>query len=148
MLKRAASRVWYIRAQSACCDAHVRSVCAALGYGQLHIVDSKTSKYKQSARTSRGAEKWLDVHMWQDTAACIERMRQQGRQVLVTHLDADAVPITVRLSPCTRAMPSCRNDCQCDVQKHGCKARTLRQACRMWTGRGRQQSCLATRRTA
>lgn len=34
--------------------------------------------------------------MWKDTAACIERMRRQGRQVLVTHLDDDAVPITVR----------------------------------------------------
>lgn len=70
--------------------------CAALGYGQIHVINSSSGKYKQSARASQGAEKWLDVHVWMDIGACIEHARRQGRQILVTHFDDTAIPISVR----------------------------------------------------
>lgn len=69
---------------------------AALGYGQLHIVETPNATYKQSARISKGTEKWLDVRRWTDMRECMQRMREQGRQVLVTHCNADAIPIAVR----------------------------------------------------
>lgn len=76
---------------------NVAAVCRsadALGYGGIHVIDSLSERYKQSARTSRGAEKWLDVRVWKDTTSCIRHLKGQGRQVLVTHLDERAIPIT------------------------------------------------------
>jgi hypothetical protein len=70
-------------------------VCAALGYGQIHVIKSADGKYKQSSRISQGAEKWLDVHVWSDTKACIDHAKRQGRQILVTHFDDRAIPISV-----------------------------------------------------
>ena len=65
-------------------------LAAALGVGQLHIVERPNAQYKQSSRISKGTEKWLDVHRWRRLDTCLERMRAQGRQILVTHCDASA----------------------------------------------------------
>eukprot|EP00967_Tisochrysis_lutea_P017901 scaffold20282_cov18-Tisochrysis_lutea.AAC.1 len=35
-------------------------------------------KYKQSARTSAGADKWLDVRVWDNTAECVEAVKGAG----------------------------------------------------------------------
>lgn len=71
------------------------SMCAALGYGQVHIIGSG-GKHKQSSRTSQQAEKWLDVHLWSDTASFIEQARLQGRQIVATHFAPGCIPISVR----------------------------------------------------
>jgi hypothetical protein len=76
----------------------VASTCAALGYGQLHIIDSLTGKYKQSSRTSKQTEKWLDVHLWRNAEQCMQRVRTQGRQLIVTYFDEAAIPASVQPS--------------------------------------------------
>eukprot|EP00983_Pelagomonas_calceolata_P009549 308946-Pelagomonas_calceolata.AAC.3 len=43
-------------------------------------------KYKQSARTSAGADKWLDVRVWDNTAECVEAVKGAGPELRPFHL--------------------------------------------------------------
>jgi len=64
----------------------------ALGYGAVHVVNTG-GRMKQSARTSAGADKWLDVVKWSSTRECLQHAKDAGFQVAVTHLREDAVGI-------------------------------------------------------
>ncbi len=63
-----------------------------LGYQSVHIIDS-SQRYKEANRVTQGADKWLDVHMWEDTPACVRHLKARGYRVLATHLDEQARPI-------------------------------------------------------
>lgn len=65
----------------------------ALGYQDVHVVESGAERYKHSTRTSQGAEQWLDLYRWDAAAACVAHLKRAGRQVVATHLSDDAVPI-------------------------------------------------------
>ena len=64
----------------------------ALGFHQFHVIEGGT-RFKNSPRTSQGAEKWLDVSRWPDAATCIPQLQARGYSVVATHLDDTAVPI-------------------------------------------------------
>ena len=64
----------------------------ALGFHQFHIIEGGT-RFKNSSRTSQGADKWLHVKRWPDATACVPQLQEQGYQVVVTHLDDTAVTI-------------------------------------------------------
>jgi tRNA (guanosine-2'-O-)-methyltransferase len=65
----------------------------AFGLGQIHMIE-KDEKFKESQRTTAGADKWLEVKKWKSTADCVKELKHQGKQIVVTHLDATSVPIT------------------------------------------------------
>ena len=101
-----------------------------MGFGQLHLVESDVTTYKQSmTRTSAGAEKWLDVHKWETMDTCIARMRLQGRRVLVTHFDENAIPITVR---CDTVLCAARPSAGNLSKVNGQQVRLCSCALRMW----------------
>lgn len=64
----------------------------AMGFGQVHMIELG-EKVKESQRTTAGADKWLEIKRWKSTAACVEELKAQGKQIVVTHLDATSVPI-------------------------------------------------------
>ena len=64
----------------------------ALGFHRFHVIEGG-EKFKNSPRTSQGAEKWLDVRTWPSPAACAAHLKAAGYTIAVTHLDATAVPI-------------------------------------------------------
>lgn len=64
----------------------------ALGYQSFHLVTGG-KRFKNSPRTAQGADKWLDLHFWETSQACVEHLRREGYAVVVTHLDETAVPI-------------------------------------------------------
>ncbi|PSC73042.1 RNA methylase CR004 [Micractinium conductrix] len=67
----------------------------ALGFGAVHVVRNvEDQRYKQSKRSSAGADKWLDVQVFDSTEECLLRAKKLGFQVVVTHLSADAVGIS------------------------------------------------------
>jgi tRNA (guanosine-2'-O-)-methyltransferase len=70
----------------------VMRTAEALGIQPFHII-THDATFKQSERTSQGAEKWLDVHVWDTAADCARHLRERGYQIVATHLDATAVPI-------------------------------------------------------
>jgi len=67
-----------------------------MGYGGMHIIDLLADRHRPTSRSSKGAEKWMDVRSWTSTAECVRHLKAEGRQVIVTHLRADSVPISVR----------------------------------------------------
>lgn len=64
----------------------------ALGVQPFHVVTG-AARFKNSRRTSQGAEKWLDVYRWVDPSACVRHLRETGYRIVVTHLDERSIPI-------------------------------------------------------
>lgn len=57
-----------------------------LGYQQVHIIDS-CQNFKEANRVTQGAEKWLEVTLWDNTRDCLAALKSQGYRLLVTHMD-------------------------------------------------------------
>ncbi len=72
----------------------------ALGFQCAHIIEAQGDKFKTSARVSKGADKWLDVKSWrnqtpgQATRDCVKSLKATGYQIIATHLDERAKPIS------------------------------------------------------
>lgn len=56
---------------------------------------SASDKYKRSQRTAAGADKWLDMRLWDDTTQCLTGLKAAGYQVVVTSLTQHSVSIQV-----------------------------------------------------
>lgn len=65
----------------------------AFGMGQVHLIELG-EKFKESQRTTAGADKWVEVKKWKSTEACLQELKNQGKQIVVTHLDASSKPIS------------------------------------------------------
>ncbi len=64
----------------------------ALGYQPFHVITGEAS-FKNSRRTSQGAEKWLDVYRWETAADCAAYLHEAGYHIVATHLDETSIPI-------------------------------------------------------
>ena len=65
----------------------------AFGFGQMHLIE-EGEKFKESQRTTAGADKWIEARRWKTTKECIQTLKGQGKQIVVTHLDSQAKPIS------------------------------------------------------
>jgi tRNA (guanosine-2'-O-)-methyltransferase len=66
-------------------NAVVRT-CEAFGIQDLHVVEGVMKPYDRNRKVSQNADKWLDVHRWQGTRACLEHLRGQGFAIYATHI--------------------------------------------------------------
>lgn len=57
----------------------------AFGMGGVEVVATQGAKWKQSARTSAGAVKWLEVNQRNTVAETVEAVKARGYRLLVTH---------------------------------------------------------------
>jgi tRNA (guanosine-2'-O-)-methyltransferase len=64
-----------------------------LGFQPFHVIRNDI-KFKKSVRTSQGAHKWLDVSIWDDAPECTTHLKDLGYQIVVTHLDDAARPLS------------------------------------------------------
>lgn len=71
----------------------VMRTAEALGFFEVHVITG-AQPYKHSRRTSQGAEKWLDVQVWEKPEDCIEALRKRGFRVAVTDAGPDSVPLS------------------------------------------------------
>ncbi|MDX1741901.1 MAG: RNA methyltransferase, partial [Rhodothermales bacterium] len=71
----------------------VMRTAEALGFFEFHVI-AGDQPYKQSRRTSQGAEKWLDLRVWDDTAGCIRALKDRGYRIAVTESGPDAVSVS------------------------------------------------------
>lgn len=60
----------------------------AFGFFIVHLVTSPEAKFKRSNRVTRGADKWLDVHLHNSATQCISTLKQKGYQIFATHMEA------------------------------------------------------------
>ncbi len=65
----------------------------AMGLGQIHLIEQQGDKFRESQRTTAGADKWVEVQKWKQTTDCIKSLKAQGKQIIVTHLDSTSKPI-------------------------------------------------------
>ena len=70
----------------------VMRTAESFGFLPFHIVEKPEAKYKKSERTSKGSEKWLDIHKHTDSLSLIQNLKGQGYSVWATSLD-QSVPI-------------------------------------------------------
>lgn len=68
-------------------SAVVRSA-EAFGFAPFHIIETG-EKFKNSARITRGAEKWIEEKKWKSTASAIDFLKSEKRKLIVTSLDAN-----------------------------------------------------------
>lgn len=72
----------------------VMRTCDAVGIQEIHILNTKVPRHKKwGARSSSSAAKWLTIHQFEDTAACVAQLRQRYDRILTTHLSSDAVAL-------------------------------------------------------
>ncbi|CAL0318711.1 unnamed protein product [Lupinus luteus] len=66
----------------------------ALGVQSVHVVSSEANKrYKDNRHVSMGAEKWLDIELWDSTKDCFKILKSRGYRIATTHVGIDAVSI-------------------------------------------------------
>ncbi|CAI9109775.1 OLC1v1009671C1 [Oldenlandia corymbosa var. corymbosa] len=66
----------------------------ALGFQSVHVVSCDSSKrYRDNRHVSMGAEKWLDIEVWNSTKDCFKVLKSRGFRIATTHLGIDAVSI-------------------------------------------------------
>ena len=65
----------------------------ALGIGSVHSIEL-SDKLKESQRTTAGADKWVELTRWKTTKDCVLNLKQQGCQIIVTHLDSTSKNIS------------------------------------------------------
>lgn len=70
----------------------VMRTAEGLGFQPFHVI-SNDVPFKHSKRTTQGAQKWLDVHMWDTTPECVSHLKSEGYSVVVTALTDSAVPL-------------------------------------------------------
>lgn len=63
-----------------------------LGFGNFHVIETQ-EKFKESARVTQGADKWVEVKKWKKTADCVRALKEQGYKICVTHLDEKSKPL-------------------------------------------------------
>lgn len=77
---------------------NVAAVCRsadAMGFGALHIIrDASNDAYKQSTRTSGGADKWLDIQLHtvrnsNETQDCLMDFKKRGFKIVATCLGTE-----------------------------------------------------------
>jgi len=65
----------------------------AFGLAQVHLIELG-EKFKESQRTTAGADKWVEIKKWKSTEECIRQLKSQGKQIVVTHLDSSSKPLS------------------------------------------------------
>lgn len=65
----------------------VLRTCEAFGIQDLHVIEGVMKPYDRNKKVSQNADKWLDVHRWKATRACLEHLKAEGFAVYATHLD-------------------------------------------------------------
>ncbi|KFK25786.1 hypothetical protein AALP_AA8G160100 [Arabis alpina] len=66
----------------------------ALGIQSVHVVSCDSSKrYKNNRHVSMGAEKWLDIELWDTPKECFEVLKSRGYRIATTHLGMDTVSV-------------------------------------------------------
>ncbi len=64
----------------------------ALGLTRVHLIESG-EKFKESQRTTAGADKWIELKKYKSTPECLAQLKSEGVQIIVTHLDSTSKPI-------------------------------------------------------
>lgn len=63
-------------------SAVIRS-CEIFGIQEAHVIEGRNAQ-RLDKNIAMGAEKWVDVHSYDNTKSCIENLRQKGYKIVAT----------------------------------------------------------------
>lgn len=63
--------------------------CEGLGFVDLHVIELQ-EKFKESQRTTKGADKWVELTKWKSTRSCLEKLKSEGKKILATALSSQS----------------------------------------------------------
>ncbi|OYQ35155.1 rRNA methyltransferase [Flavobacterium cyanobacteriorum] len=61
----------------------VMRTCEVFGVQELHVIEEKYGK-KIDKEIALGAQKWVDIYRYDNTEACIEKLKGQGYKIIAT----------------------------------------------------------------
>lgn len=63
--------------------------CEVFGVQDLHVIEERFGK-RIDKQIAMGAEKWVDIHRYQNNASCLQNLRDNGYQIVATspHVEA------------------------------------------------------------
>lgn len=64
--------------------------CEVFGVQDLHVIEERFGK-RIDKEIAMGAEKWVDIHRYQNANQCMDTLREKGYQIVITspHIDAN-----------------------------------------------------------
>jgi tRNA (guanosine-2'-O-)-methyltransferase len=72
----------------------VMRTCDAVGIQEIYILNTIIPEHKKfGAKSSSSAAKWLTIHSYIDTAACIAALRKKYNKIYTTHLADNATQL-------------------------------------------------------
>jgi tRNA (guanosine-2'-O-)-methyltransferase len=75
----------------------VMRTCDAAGIQNLYILNNIIGKHRNldrlGKRSSSGAKHWLTIHEYEDTAACMQEVKDKYQNVYATHLSEEATSL-------------------------------------------------------
>jgi tRNA (guanosine-2'-O-)-methyltransferase len=72
----------------------VMRTCDAVGIQDIYILNTKIPEHKKfGAKSSSSAAKWLTIHTFSDTSACITALRKKYNKIYTTHLADNATQL-------------------------------------------------------
>lgn len=72
----------------------VMRTCDAVGIQDIYVLTTRMPRHKKwGHRSSSSALKWLTVHEFDNTEACMKAVREKYHKILTTHLSANAVSL-------------------------------------------------------
>jgi len=72
----------------------VMRTCDAVGIQEIYVLNTAIPRHKKwGKRSSSSAAKWLTIHQFTDTTACVQALRERYERILTTHLSQDAVSL-------------------------------------------------------
>ncbi|MFK7749929.1 MAG: TrmH family RNA methyltransferase [Kordia sp.] len=57
--------------------------CDVFGLQDVHVIEEKLGK-KMDREIAMGAQKWVDIHRYNDTKSCIKQLKSQGYRIIAT----------------------------------------------------------------
>ena len=72
----------------------VMRTCDAVGIQEIYILNTSIPVHKKfGAKSSSSASKWLTIHTFTETAACMQALRKRYSKIFTTHLSDEAVSL-------------------------------------------------------
>ncbi|KAG6398363.1 hypothetical protein SASPL_139821 [Salvia splendens] len=66
----------------------------ALGIQSVHVVSFDSSRrYRDNRHVSMGAEKWLDIELWNSISECFEVLKARGYRIATAHMGVESVSV-------------------------------------------------------
>lgn len=63
--------------------------CEVFGVQDLHLIEARFSK-RVDRKIAMGAQQWVDIHRYTDSAGCMQALRKKGYRIVATTPSADA----------------------------------------------------------